>query len=108
MEDSKVTVEIKNSNGNGIGFQYDLGIIYPYLDGLLQLLSKIQIAQDKKLFDDIFIKIMNKVGGEDADDTLDKIKKEIDYMFNGGKPKQNNRYKRNSKGRFTKDNSNKE
>ena len=51
---------------------------------------------------------MNKVGGEDADDTLDKIKKEIDYMFNGGKPKQNNRYKRNSKGRFTKDNSNKE
>ena len=92
MKDLKITVEIKSSNGNGVGFEYDLDFVHPYLEGLLQILSEIQTEQERKaetkMFDDMFAKII----------------KEVEYAFNSDQPKYDNKFKRYSKGRFTKTN----
>lgn len=108
MEDLKITVEIKNSNGNGVGFEYDLDVVHPYLDGLLQLLSEIQTEQERKaetkMFDDMFAKIRGELGKKEANEVLDKIIREVEYAFNSNQPKHDNKFKRYSKGRFTKTN----
>ena len=133
MEDLKITVEIKNSLGNGVGYEYDLDVINPYLDEIIKYFSdvqQIQIAKDEaKMFDNIFDKLMAEINKKEpkpkaknrkktAKEELDEICKQIDNIFgdNGWKVA-NGVYKttnttvntplRDSKGRFAKKDSKK-
>lgn len=135
MEDLKITVEIKNSLGNGVGYEYDLDVISPYLDEIIKYFSdiqQIQIAKDEaKIYDSIFNKIMAEINKKKpkpkakaknhkktAKEELDEICKQVDNIFgdNGWKVA-NGVYKtanttvstpiRDSKGRFAKKDSKK-
>ena len=129
MEDLKITVEIKNSLGNGVGYEYDLDVINPYLDEIIKYFSdvqQIQIAKDEaKMFDNIFDKLMAEINKKEpkakaknrkktVKETLDEMRKEADAFFgNAGwriyRPNKTtvNTPLRDSKGRFTKTNSKK-
>ena len=130
MKDLKITVEIKNSLGNGVGYEYDLDVINPYLDEIIKYFSdiqQIQIAKDEaKMFDNIFDKLMAEINKKEpkpkaknlektVKGTLDEMRQEADVFFDSDawricngfyKPNKAtvNTPLRDSKGRFTKTN----